>query len=144
MTGGMKIRPLPFLALVLIIVGIGARADTRTDEPAEQLRAVVDGFHYAILENRVGRAMSYYHSESPQAVQMREQIEFGMSQYLQKATMIDFTVISNDEQFASARARHRILRIAGIKFLDKEVNRLYLFRHDRGTWKLWSVDSIER
>lgn len=140
----MKHGRLACLVLALVAVNIGGRAESDTIDPTLQLRAIVDGHYYEISESRVDEAMSYYHSRSPQAEQGRESIEYGVTQFRQFATILEFNVVRSDEHIALARARHRILRIIGIKYLEKVADRLYTFRRERGAWKLWSVEPMDR
>lgn len=83
-------------------------------------------------------AMSYYHSQSPETAQARANIEFGLSTYLLKTTTMSFCYVGRDHEFAIARAKHRYLTIAGMKFVEKFVDAVYRLREQQGTWKIWT------
>ncbi len=128
--------------IVLLLVLTSCRGDAHS-RPAptpttDILRATVIAHYHAIEDNRLDEAMHYYHSQSPEVVQTRENIELGLSQFLLKTTTMTFCYVGQDHEFAVATAKHRYLIISGIKFVEKFADVVYLFREDRGVWKVWA------
>ena len=107
---------------------------------AAELHRVVTAFFYAIGENRLEEAMSFYHEDSPQADEVRQELAFGRTAYLQRTSTLSFTLLSQSDQHAVVRATHRHLRITGIKFVEEYVKTRYVLRRQSDTWKLWSLD----
>ncbi len=133
----------------LLLLGLGVSCgDTRSNPTAmpmeEILRKVVVGHYHAIEDNQIDEAMSYYHSQSPQASQARENIEFGLSAYWQKTTTMSFRYIGRDKEFAKAKATHRYLIIMGVKFIEQSADIVYLFREERGAWKVWTKGRLSK
>ena len=104
----------------------------------EVLRQVVVAHYQEIGENRLDEAMGYYHSQSPEKVQTRENIEFGLSQYLLRTTTMNFCYAGQQGEFAVATAKHRYLMISGIKFIEHTANVDYQMRQEQGRWKIWT------
>jgi hypothetical protein len=102
------------------------------------LQQVIEDHYYAISENRLNEAMAYYHSQSPEIVTTRENIEIGLSQYLLKTKTIAFCYVGQEGEIAVATAKHRYLMITGIKFIEHVVDAVYQLRKEHGSWKIWT------
>lgn len=109
---------------------------------ADELHRVILAYYYAIGENRLEEAMSFYHQHSPQADEARRLLEFGQSNYLQRTSTLSLVLVRYDGKDAVILATHRHLRIAGIKFMEELVQTLYVLHRQGHAWKLWS--SVER
>ena len=105
---------------------------------AAELYRIVTAYFYAIGENRLEEAMSFYHEDSPQAEETRRELEFGRSAYLQRTTTLSFDLVHHDGERAVVVATHRHLRIAGIKFMEDLAETRYVLRRQGDAWKLWS------
>jgi hypothetical protein len=108
----------------------------KNNQTADSLRQIILAHYYAISENRLGQAMHYYHSQSPELYETRTMIEQGLSQFLQKTTTMCFCYLGQQDEVATAK--HRYLRIAGIKFMEHSVKVTYQLRKEHGNWKIWS------
>ncbi len=104
----------------------------------DQLRRVVKAHYSAIEENRLDEAMFYYHSQSPEIENTKGIIEFGLSQYLLKTTIMDFCYGGQQGHLTLVTAKQRYLMIVGVKFIEHSVNAVYLLRQEEGNWKIWS------
>ena len=124
--------------LLLALTSFGGDAYSSPTPTTEQLRQVVVDHYYAIRENRLDEAMGYYHSQSPELVQTKKDIELGLSQFLLITTTSNFCYTGQVGGFAVATAKHRYLRIVGIKFMEQFVNVVYQLREEQGNWKIWS------
>lgn len=112
---------------------------------AAELYRIVAAYYYAIGENRLEEAMSFYHEDSPQADEARRELVFGQSAYLQRTSTLSLDLIHQNGERAVVLATHRHLRIAGIKFMEEFTETRYVLRRERGAWKLWShVDGAPR
>ncbi len=109
---------------------------------AAELYRIVTAYFYAIGENRLEEAMSFYHEDSPQADEARRELEFGRSAYLQRTNTLSFDIVHYDGERAVVVATHRHLRIAGIKFMEEFAETRYVLRRQGDAWKLWS--SVDR
>ena len=67
-----------------------------------------------------------------------------MAAYLQKTATLSFDFIGQREDFAFGKARHRFLRIAGMKFFEEFAEVSYVFRKEGGAWKLWTARMMGR
>ena len=105
---------------------------------AAELYRIVTAYFYAVGENRLEEAMSFYHEDSPQAEETRRELEFGRSAYLQRTTTLSFDLVHHDGERAVVVATHRHLRIAGIKFMEDLAETRYVLRRQGDAWKLWS------
>ena len=128
--------------IVLLLVLISCRGDAHS-RPAptpttDMLRQVIVAHYHAIEDNRLDEAMHYYHSQSPEVVQTRKNIELGLSQFLLKTTTMTFCYLGQDHESAVATAKHRYLIISGIKFIEHFVDVEYQLREERGAWKIWT------
>ena len=108
------------------------------------LQQVIVDHYYAIGENRLDEAMGYYHSRSPEIIQTREDIEIGLSQFLQRTTTLNFCYTGQVDGFAIATAKHRILLISGVKFIELFVDVVYQLRLEQGSWKIWTQRDISK
>ena len=126
------------LLLALIVCGVNAYSSPTSIPTTGVLQQVIVDHYYAIGENRLDEAMGYYHSRSPEIIQTREDIEFGLSQFLQRTTTLNFCYTGQVDGFAIATAKHRILLIAGVKFIELIVDVEYQLREEQGSWKIWS------
>lgn len=102
------------------------------------LRQVIEAHTYAIGENRLDEAMSYYHSQSPEIVRTRQDIEFGLSQFLLKTTTLNFCYTGQMDGLAMATAKHRYLMITGVKLIEQFDDVVYQMRQEHGSWKIWT------
>ena len=125
--------------LLLILSSLGLHADgIFASVPIEALlRSVVVGHYQGITQNSFKEAIRFYHSNSPEVV--RIQAELSHARYFQKTTILSFSVIKEFEEFAIGTARHRFLRISGVKFFEEFADAKYVFRKEGGTWKLWTA-----
>lgn len=126
------------LLLALIVCGGNAYSSPVPIPTTGLLQQVIADYYYAIGENRLDEAMGYYHSRSPEIVQTREDIEFGLSQFLQRTTTLNFCYTGQIDGFAIATAKHRILMISGVKFIELFVDVVYQLRMEQGSWKIWT------
>ena len=53
-----------------------------------ELYRVVAGYYYAIGENRLDEAMSYYHRDSPQVDEKRWEVAFALTGHLQSTSTV--------------------------------------------------------
>lgn len=127
----LRITVVLLLGFVLLL-----QAEAESVDEADLLR-IVTGYYYAIGENRLEDAMSFYHSGSPRAVATRAEILLGQSAFLQRTSTFSFKVVYQDGARVVALATHRHLRIAGVKFLEQFVKVAYIFRQQDSRWKLW-------
>ncbi len=126
------------LLLALIVCGGNAYSSPTPLPTTGALQQVIVDHHYAIAENRLDEAMGYYHSRSPEIIQTREDIEFGLSQFLQRTTTLNFCYTGQVDGFAIATANHRILLISGVKFIELFVDVVYQLCLEQGSWKIWT------
>ncbi|MFQ5937037.1 MAG: hypothetical protein ACE5LB_11590 [Acidiferrobacterales bacterium] len=63
--------------------------------------------------------------------------ELSQAAYLQKTATLSFTFIGQREGLAFGKARHRFLRIAGLKFVEEFAEVSYVFRNEGGARELW-------
>ena len=126
--------------LFLALTGFGGEAYSSPTPMSitDLLRQVIEAHYYAIGENRLDEAMGYYHSQSPEIVQTRENIEYGFSQYLLRTTTMSFCYAGQEGEFAVATAKHRYLMISGIKFIEHIVDVDYQLRREQESWKIWT------
>ena len=103
-----------------------------------ELRQVIVAHYQAIEDNQLNQAMRQYHSQSPELIQARQDIEFGLSQYLLKTTTTAFCYAGQEVAIAIATATHRYLMITGIKFVEYFVDVEYRLREEQGSWKIWT------
>jgi hypothetical protein len=115
-----------------------ASALANSDQANELLRTVSD-FYYAIGENRLEAAMSFYHRDSPFRDEIRRELQYGQSAYLQRTKTLSSTVVQHDNNRAILVAIHQHLRIAGIKYLQSMTQNRYELRRQGATWKIWSI-----
>ena len=134
----------PITAVLLLLSTAGLHADARVGSLAIEtlLKNVVVGHYHAIAENRLEEAVRFYHSGSPEVARIRTEIELRQAAYLQKTATLSFAFIGQREDLAFGKARHRFLRIAGMKFLEEFAEVSYVFRKEGGTWKLWMARMI--
>ena len=127
------------MAMPLLLSTLGLHAGVRVGSVAIEilLKDVVVGHYQAVSENRLEEAVRFYHSSSPEVARIRTEIELSQAAYLQKTATLSFDFIDQREDFAFGKARHRFLRIAGMKFFEKFADVSYVFRKEGGTWKLW-------
>ncbi|MDH3694374.1 MAG: hypothetical protein OER96_07390 [Gammaproteobacteria bacterium] len=133
------------MAILLSLVTVVLHADARVESMAieTRLKDAVVGLYDAIAENRLEQAMRFYHSDAPEVARIRAEIEHSQSAYLQKTTTLSFHCLGQRNHIAFAKARHRFLRIAGIKFLEKFAEVSYEFRKEGPTWKLWMTQVLQ-
>ena len=105
---------------------------------ATEFHRIVTAYFYAIGENRLEDAMSFYHEDSPQAGEARRELVFGQSAYLQRTSTLKLDLVDHDSERAVVLATHRHLRIAGIKFMEQLVETRYVLRRQGDAWKPWS------
>ena len=74
---------------------------------AAELYRIVTAYFYAIGENRLVEAMSFYHEDSPQADEARRELMFGQSSYLQRTSTLSFDFVYHDGERAIVLATHR-------------------------------------
>lgn len=126
-------------AMLLVLSSAALHADARLASVAIEslLKDVVVGHYQGIAENSFKEAIRFYHSDSPEVDRIR--IEVSQAAYFQKTATLSFAFIGQYEDLAFGTARHRFLRIAGVKFFEEFAEAGYVFRKEGGTWKLWST-----
>ncbi len=128
---------------IVLLLAMTALPQTVADSvDAAALYRIVTAYFYAIGENRLEEAMSFYHEDSPQAGEARRELVFGQSAYLQRTSTLSLDLVHLDGEHAIVLATHRHLRIAGIKFMEEFAETRYVLRRQGDTWKLWS--SVDR
>jgi hypothetical protein len=127
---------------VLLLVLAASSQTTADSVDAGELHRVVTAYYYAIGENRLEEAMSFYHEGSPHAEKTRRELVLGQSAYLQRTSTMSFDVVENDGERVVVLATHRHLRIVGIKFMEQLTETRHILRRQRDVWKLWS--SVDR
>ncbi len=129
-------------AIVLLLAMAALPQTVAGSVDAAALYRIVTAYFYAIGENRLEEAMSFYHEDSPQAGEARRELVFGQSAYLQRTSTLSLDLVHLDGEHAIVLATHRHLRIAGIKFMEEFAETRYVLRRQGDTWKLWS--SVDR
>ena len=129
-------------AVVLLLAFAALPQAVADSVDAAELYRVVTAYFYAIGENRLEEAMSFYHEESPQAEEARRGLVFGQTAYLQRTSTLSLALLHCNGERAVILATHRHLRIAGIKFMEERVETRYVLRQQGDAWKLWS--SVDR
>lgn len=130
-------KSITAILLCLSTVGLHAEARAGSVTIETRLKNVIVGHYAAIGENRLKEAVRFYHSDSPEVAHIRTEIELNQAAYLQKTTTLSFEFTGQREDLAFAKARHRFLRIAGMKFFEEFAEVSYTFRKEGNTWKLW-------
>ncbi len=131
------------VVLLLTVVALPQTVAGSVD--ATELHRIITAYYYAIGENRLDEAMSFYHEDSPQVVETRRELVFGQSSYLQRTNTLSFHLVHHDGERAVVLATHRHLRIAGIKFMEELAETRYILRREGDAWKIWSsVDQSPR
>lgn len=102
------------------------------------LRQVIEAHYQAIGDNQLDQAMRQYHSQSPDLIQARENIKFGLSQYLLRSKSIKICYQGVDGEYADVTAKHKLMIISGKKIMEQTVDTVYKLRKDRGNWKIWT------
>ena len=125
-------------AVVLLLTFAALPQTVAGSFDAAELYRIVTAYFYAIGENRLEEAMSFYHEDSPQADETRRELEFGRSAYLQRTNTLSFDLVHHDGERAVVVATHRHLRISGIKFMEELAETRYVLRRQGDAWKLWS------
>lgn len=125
--------------ILLCLSTVGLHADVHIESVAieTRLKNIIVGHYAAIGENRLNEAVHFYHSDTPELAHIRTEIELNQAAYLQKTTTLSFELTGQRENLAFARARHRFLRIAGVKFFEEFAEVSYIFRKEGDAWKLW-------
>ncbi len=129
-------------AVVLLLTFAALPQTVAGSVDAAELYRIVTAYFYAIGENRLEEAMSFYHEDSPQADEARRELEFGQSAYLQRTSTLSLDLVHRNGERAVVLAIHRHLRIAGIKFMEELTETRYVLRRQGDAWKLWS--SVDR
>jgi hypothetical protein len=127
------------ILLCISTVALHAEAQLGSATIETQLKNVIDGHYAEIGENRLNEAVRFYHSNSPEVAHIRTEIELNQAAFLQRTTTLsfEFTGYGQREDIAFAKARHRFLRIAGMKFFEEFAEVSYTFRKEGDSWKLW-------
>jgi hypothetical protein len=133
-------------AMLLLLSALGLHADARVGSLAIEtlLKDVVVGHYQAVAENRLEEAVRFYHSDSTEVARIRTEIKLSQAAYLQKTATLSFAFIGQREDLAFGKARHRFLRIAGMKFSEEFAEVSYVFRKEGGAWKLWMAWKMGR
>ena len=123
--------------MLLFLSSVGLHADERLASVAIEklLKDVVVGHYQGIAVNSFREAIRFYHSDSPEVARIR--IEISQATYFQKTATLSFAFVSQCDDVAFGTARHRFLRIAGVKFFEEFAEATYVFRKEGRTWKLW-------
>ena len=129
-------------AIVLLLATAALPQTVAGSDDAAAIHRIVTAYFYAIGENRLEEAMSFYHEDSPQAGEARRELVFGQSAYLQRTSTLSLDLVHHDARYAVVLATHRHLRIAGIKFMEEFAETRYVLRRQGDAWKLWS--SVDR
>ncbi len=119
-------------AFALFTQSIAASAETT------EFRRIISAYYYDVGENLIEAAMSLYHNDSPEAGEVRRELEDGQSAYLQRTSTLSLDLVQHDGERAVVRATHRHLRIIGIKFMEEFTETHYVFRRRGDVWKIWS------
>jgi len=129
---------LPRITAVLLLTVAALPQTVAGSVDAAELYRIVTAYYYAIGENRLEEAMSFYHEDSPQVDETRRELVFGQSAYLQRTSTLSLDLVHHDGERAVVLATHRHLRIAGIKFMEALAETRYVLRRQGDAWKIWS------
>ena len=59
-----------------------------------------------------------------------------------KYELIDYQFIGEDSEYAYVKVKQRTKKISGPAFQDNEVEALFVFKQENGTWKLWTQANL--
>ncbi len=121
------------------VTGAISNANTETQHLADNLRNVIESYYDAIESNQLKLAMAFYHQNSPERAARIISIKQDLQQFLLVTSTSSFIVLEQTSEQVRTVARHKFLRIAGIKFMPKYTSSEYVFQLDGHHWRLWTV-----
>ena len=95
-----------FRRAIVLLLAIAALPQTVAgSDDAAAIHRIVTAYFYAIGENRLEEAMSFYHEDSPQAGEARRELVFGQSAYLQRTSTLSLDLVHHDARYTHSRRR---------------------------------------
>lgn len=129
-----------FLLLFGLLVNVSL-ADSQTT--ASNIQALLKENLEATGAEDLKRMMNTIHSKSPAYQQTQQQVKHLFETYDVKYTLLSFTFIGSDNDYAVARIKQRTTKEKGPQFQDNELDLIQVFRKENGKWKFWTQSILE-
>lgn len=123
--------------LSLLMVSSFACADT----PTEIKEVIVENLAHTQNED-IAAAMANIHSQSPLYLSTQQVLEQLLPLYDLKYTLLEYTFIGEDEEYAYAKVKQRTSKVDGPDFKNNELEAMQVFKKEEGIWKLWTQANL--
>ena len=125
------------ISSVILLLSTAVYADTASDIE----KAVLDNLEHTQNED-IEAVMGDMHSQSPSYLPTQQLLMQLFPAYDVKYELIDYQFIGEDSEYAYVKVQQRTKKISGPAFQDNEVEALFVFKQENGTWKLWTQANL--
>jgi len=139
----MNARAWATLVALLGLSVFVASAHADDDDPlTSALKQVVTGNLSAFNKEDVDATMSFVDTQSPDYEMTKNELPGLFKDYDLTSSLVSFTLIGHDDEFAVARVRQKTTGKTQSHFADNTVDSIMIFHQQNGGWKLWSEDVL--
>ena len=136
----MKTRRWAVSIAALALLGWGATPATAQLAPA--LQYVMENNLASFNRKDLAGTMQTIHTKSPDYETTKQALEAQFKDLDATATLVSFTYIGHDDEFAVGRAKVKTTAKPGTGFTDNTVDAMMIFHQEGGAWKLWDEDIL--
>ncbi|RTE87067.1 MULTISPECIES: hypothetical protein [Gammaproteobacteria] len=105
---------------------------------ADELENVVNSNIRSSQAEDVEGALGHVHTQSPNYLSTREILNNIFATFDLQYDLIDFVFVAEEAEYSYARVTYRVQKISGPAFQDNEYSSLWVFKKEKGIWKIWS------
>ena len=139
----MNIRAWTACVAALALLCLGAPPVRADDAPlAAALRQAVEGNFAAYDHRAVDATLRSIDTKSPDYDSTKAVLADQFKDVGATTTLVGFTYIGHDDEFAVARVKAKTVGKTGSGFSDNTVDSIMIFHQQNGAWKLWSEEIL--
>ncbi len=126
-----------YLAAVMLFLSVHAQADVGAD-----VKATVEQNLVACADEDLAGMLATLHSRSPSYLSTQQAMDQVFAAYDLDYTLIGFSLVGADDEYAYARVKQRTEKVSGPAFRDNDIDMLQIFKREDGAWKLWTQANL--
>lgn len=128
--------------LAAMLITIASTLQAQNDDAA-QIELLIRENLQATQDEDLERMLSTIHTQSPSYEQTKKMCAPLFEQYDLSYTLINFSYIGSDGEYAVARIKQITAKVNGPAFNNNQLDVMHVFRKENGQWKFWSQAMLE-
>ena len=125
--------------LLILLALIPFKAQASEADIRNELQIHAEGLN----EESLPKAISSFHSQSPQYGQFAQMLQQSFQQYDITIQINEFDYVGRSGEYIVAKVISQAVRKSGAPFIDNQSTTFYFFKKDGNEWKIWTSMTVE-